>query len=271
MAIGAPALLAVHAAIPLVHSAVQPALLAPHLTLTPGVVGAGLGIAQVLVAIGFVTGIADWVAAIGLLALIATVAVLFSPVEAVDQLYWAGIAVVVLVIGRTAVSAGQAQPWFQRRHAAWPVRTVAALRILAGLGIVGPALSEKIWNPEMGAAFLATHPQFNPFRTLLGWEWFGDDQFVLAAGIAEATIGVLLISGLLTRVVIAGMWLPFNVTVPLLPATELVGHLPLFGIMYFLLVHSAGIAPGEPLDRSVPPGVSARVLDAGRRAAGAAA
>ncbi len=35
---------------------------------------------------------------------------------------------------------------------------------------------------------------------------------------------------------------------------ELIGHLPIFGIMYLLLVHGSGIAPGESLDRPIPPG-----------------
>jgi hypothetical protein len=72
-----------------------------------------------------------------------------------------------------------------------------------------------------------------------------DDQFVLLAGLTEGTIGVLLVSGLLTRVVILFMWVPFNLGAPFLPSQELVGHLPIFATMYLLLVHSAGIAPGE--------------------------
>ncbi len=107
---------------------------------------------------------------------------------------------------------------------------------------------------DLGAAFLAGHPQFNFVRTFLGQAWFSDGLFVLAAGVAEGVIGVLLISGLLTRVVILGMWVPFNITIPFLPPTELLGHLPIFGIMYLLLVHSAGIAPGESMQRQTVPG-----------------
>jgi hypothetical protein len=43
--------------------------------------------------------------------------------------------------------------------------------------------------------------------------------------------------------VIIAMWLPFNVTIPFLPPQELLWHLPFFGIMYFLLVHGADLAP----------------------------
>jgi hypothetical protein len=39
------------------------------------------------------------------------------------------------------------------------------------------------------------------------------------------------------------MWLPFNITIPFLPPEELLWHLPFFGIMYFLLVHGADLAP----------------------------
>ncbi len=91
-------------------------------------------------------------------------------------------------------------------------------------------------------------------QTSLGLGWFSNDWFVLVAGIVEALIGILLISGLLTRVVILGMWLPFNLGVPFLPPQELLGHLPILGIMYFLLVHSSGIAPGESIHRTGLPG-----------------
>ncbi len=70
-----------------------------------------------------------------------------------------------------------------------------------------------------------------------------DERFILVAGIFEFVIGALLISGFLTRVVIIAMWVPFNITIPFLPPEELLWHLPFFGIMYFLLVHGADLAP----------------------------
>ena len=65
---------------------------------------------------------------------------------------------------------------------------------------------------------------------------------MLLVGLTEATIGALLISGRLPRLVVLGMWAPFHLGIPLLPSQELVGHLPIFGIMYLLLVHGAGRA-----------------------------
>jgi len=124
---------------------------------------------------------------------------------------------------------------------------VASL-ILAGLALLAPALSEKVWNPELGAAFLAQYPHFNVPRTLLALEWYTDDLFVLTIGVVEGTIGILLASGLLTRVVILGMFVPFHLGVPFLPASEYLGHIPLFAIMYVLLVHSHGSLGGRRSD-----------------------
>lgn len=254
MAIGAPTLLAVQAAIGLAYAAVQPTLFAPNLRLHPTVLGLALVITQICIAFTFITGIGDWIGALTLIALGPLAFLLFPPFDVMDLLFWAGIGVIVLIIGRQAVEGGQARPWFQARSAAWPARAVAALRVITGVAIISPALSEKVWNPALGAIFLAHHPAFNFVRTYLGLSWFTTDRFVLAAGVAEALIGVLLISGFLTRVVILGMWLPFNLGVPFLPPQELLGHLPIFGIMYFLLVHSSGIALGESLHRPGLPG-----------------
>ena len=255
MAVGAPTLLAVQAAIGLIYAAAQPTLFAPNLPLPHSALGPVLAGVEVLIGFSFITGIADWVGALLLIALWPLAFFLFPVFDVLDQLFWIGIGVVVLVIGRSATEGGMARAWFGARSPAWPARAVAALRVITGVAIIAPALDEKIWNPALGAAFLVHHPGFNIImQTSLGLGWFSNDWFVLAAGIVEALIGILLISGLLTRVVILGMWLPFNLGVPFLPPQELLGHLPILGIMYFLLVHSSGIAPGESLHRTGLPG-----------------
>jgi len=268
MAVGAPSLLAVQAAIGLAYAAVQPTLFAPNLRLHPTALGLALVAIQILIAFSFITGIGDWIGALALIALVPLAFLPFPPFDVVDLLFWAGIGVIVLVIGHQAVEGGQARPWFQARSTAWPARAVAALRIITGVAITSPALSEKVWNPAFGAIFIAHHPTFNVLRTYLGLRWFTTDRFVVAAGIVEALIGVLLISGFLTRVVIIGMRLPFNLGIPFLPPQELLEHLPILGIMYFLLVHSSGIALGESLHR---PGLPGSPSEATERAATGAA
>ncbi len=60
---------------------------------------------------------------------------------------------------------------------------------------------------------------------------------MLVAGLTEGVIGILLIAGVMPRLVILGMFLPFHLGLPFLPPQELLGHLPFFGMMYVVLVH----------------------------------
>src|SRR5687768_18253635 len=81
---------------------------------------------------------------------------------------------------------------------------------------------------------------------LLGFTWFSDELFVYAAAAVEATVGVLLIAGVLPRLVILFMWVPFNITIPLLPPEELLGHLPILAVMYAVFLgESVTLVPGN--------------------------
>jgi len=189
MAIGAPTLLAVQAAIPLIYSGVQPVLLAPqlHLGRNPG--GLFLGAVEVLIGFCFLTGIWDRIASALLVVLVLLGLFLFPPLDVVAQLHWVGIAVVIFAIGRQAPEAGR-----PRRNARWwqaqvsPERAVVWLRVLTGAAIMAPALSEKIWNPNIAEAFLRQHPGFNFPHAYLGMTWMSDERFILAAGIFEFAI-----------------------------------------------------------------------------------
>ena len=230
MAIGAPTLLAVQAGIGLVNAATTPALLAPQLRLGFDALGLGLAAVQLLIAFSFITGLLDWAAALVLIGLGPIAFGLFRADDVFEQLFWVGIGVVLLAIGRYSVRGDQA------RFPGWSGRAIATLRVIAGIAILVPALTEKLWNPEIALAFLEERPHFNVLR----FAGIDDATFVLLAGVTEGVIGAALASGLLTRVVIVGMWLPFNAGIPFLPAQELLGHLPILGIMYFLLVHGRG-------------------------------
>jgi len=127
------------------------------------------------------------------------------------------------------------------------------------------ALGEKLWNPELGRAFLASHPAFNVLHAVLGADVGSDDLFVLLIGLAEAAIGAALISGRLTRLVVLGMWLPFHLGIPLLPDQELIGHLPIYGIMYVLLGHGSQASVAAAA-RSLPARQATIVIPTARRA-----
>jgi uncharacterized membrane protein YphA (DoxX/SURF4 family) len=242
MRAGAPTILAVQAAIGLVSAAARPALLAPNLRLDPDGRGLALATLEVLIAATFITGIADWAGALALIALVPVSLAVFPTLDVLEQTLWVGIGAAVLIIGRRAASGCQARPWFQRRDPAWAAHAIGLLRIATGISLVTVALSEKIWNPGLGQAFLMDHGDFNFVRNALGIGWFSDDLFVIAAGLTEAALGAMLISGLLTRVVVLGAWVPFHLGIPFLPQQELLGHIPVFGIMYLLVAHGSGTA-----------------------------
>jgi hypothetical protein len=236
LALGAPTMVAVQAAIALVASAAQSHLLAPNIALPAGPLGMLLAACELAVAFTFVTGLADWIGALALIAFVLLSGVVAEWIDPLEQLFWVGIAVVVLMIGRGSTSGRRVRPWFRGRLAGCGRLALSILRVSTGIAVITVAFSEKIWNPDIGRAFLASYPSFNVVHSLLGVSWFTDDQFVLLAGLVEVAIGAGLLSGKLTRLVVLGMWLPFNAGLLLLPSQELLGHLPLLGIMYLLLV-----------------------------------
>ena len=281
MAVGAPTILAVQAAIALIACAARSTLLAPNLMLPESPGGLAVAGLEVTVAFTFVTGIADWVGALVLIGLVPITALVGSPLDVMEQVFWVGIGVTVLVIGRGSAAAQRARPWFWRRDPAFANRAVACLRVATGVALIAVALGEKLWNPDLGRAFMADHAAFNVFRSVFGVQAVSDDLFVLLIGLTEAAIGAALVSGRLTRLVVLGAWLPFHLGIPLLPDQELIGHLPIFGIMYVLLVYGGGarssaaeqprktrpIAVATASSRRLPVPVAARVRHVRRPAA----
>jgi hypothetical protein len=252
MAVSAPTILAVQAAITLVAAASQGTLLVPNFVMPSGPIGIVAIATEIFVAVTFVTGIFDWVGALALIAILPMAALVCGPWDVLEQGMWLGIPAVVLIMQRNPTSGWQARQWFGRRDPAWTSRAVSVLRVSTGIAFIAVACGEKLWNPDLGRAFVLTHPMFN-FPQALGMSWFSDDMFVLMIGLTEATIGALLISGRLTRVVVLAMWLPFHLGIPLLPSQELIGHLPIFAVMYVLLVQPASVPSVAVAPRAVEP------------------
>jgi hypothetical protein len=204
MTVGAPTILAIQAAIALIAAAARVTLLAPNLPLGENPAGLAVAGLEVLVAFTFVTGIADWVGALVLIGLVPICAFVVSPLDVLEQLFWVGIAIVVLVIGRASAAGQRPRPWFLRRDAACARRAVAGLRVATGVSLIALALVEKLWNPDLARAFMSDHASFNFVHSVLGVSAFSDDLFILCIGLTEAAIGAALISGRMTRLVILG-------------------------------------------------------------------
>jgi hypothetical protein len=86
----------------------------------------------------------------------------------------------------------------------------------------------------MGVDFLQRYPL--NFFPAIGFDGVTDAEFIVIAGTVELTFGLLLISGAFVRLMTLILWVPFNLTLPFLGWRELVGHLPIYGIMALLVI-----------------------------------
>lgn len=66
-----------------------------------------------------------------------------------------------------------------------------------------------------------------------------DLAFIRLAGRTELLFGLLLISGALPQIAVIIAGIPFNATLSFLGASELIGHLPVYGAMLALLVYGS--------------------------------
>lgn len=233
------AVVGIQTAISLVYMTVNSWLLAPTLSVHGHWWSYTLLVVQLFVAFTFVTG---WLTRVGggvLIGLVLIAFVLFPADRAAEQLLFVGIGAFFLIQGRGLfmptgeLASRLARYWSRYSPVALPV-----MRVFTGISILWLAFSEKLLDPQLAVAFLQSRPEFN-FMRLLGFNWFSDELFVYSAAAVEATVGVLLIAGVLPRIVILLMWVPFNIAIPLLPPEELLGHLPILAVMYAVFL-------GEP-------------------------
>jgi hypothetical protein len=229
-----PLVIGLHMAVPLLVSGTSLRLFVPNLDLPENFLGALLGLAEISIALSFFYGALTRFGALALAGTWLAGSILFGPVPLLEHVLLLGIAFFLFVTGRGPVAFDMALKRLHRPIERLMPYAVPVLRISTGLSIAILAFTEKLWNMPMGLAFLVEHP-FN-FFPALGLSGIGDSGFLLIAGTVELTFGLLLMSGVFVRLLILALWLPFNLTLPLLGWTELVGHLPIYGIMGLLLV-----------------------------------
>ena len=194
--------------------------------------------------------------------------------EAIDLL---GIALFLVVLPPSRDRYGAVAPSQETAALA-----IFALQVCAGLALVVLAFSEKFANPALAREFIGNYPAFDLFD-LVGIP--GGDAFIRLAGAIELLFGLLLISGRMPQVAVIVAGIPFNATLFFLGRTELIGHLPVYGVMLALLVYGsnhtyADAVPAWPGCRAgasasgrrpgpSPPDLAvARVLDLGRHPVG---
>jgi len=253
------AVLALHTAAILFVRGVERQLFTPNMALPYTLAGGGLALLEIVVAFtlvgGIVVGALTRPAAIGL----ATLGVLgmfyFGPLLVTEHVYFFGIAACLFIAGRgpgatERVLHGPGKPLARLLPYAIP-----ALRVSFGVATIITGFTEKLWDRGLGLDFLATHP-FNvtaatPFPLT-------DAQFVIGAGLAEVSLGALLVTGLFPRLAILAAWVPFNLAVPFLGVADVLGHLPIYGILLTILLCGNGAGFAATLRRETEPRRAAR-------------
>jgi uncharacterized membrane protein YphA (DoxX/SURF4 family) len=248
-----PLALGLHVGIALIAAALLGMLFVPSLRVVMDDEGVVLLGWELVVGLLIALGAATRPAAVGL-ALLGVIAMLpFSLESILEQVHLLGAAVFLFVVGRGAVSVDAL--FGQRRaieHEDAPTFALSVLRIAMGFGIAFNALTEKLLDPGLAAQLLAERPELNFVRGI----GIGDPQFAFLAGLIELVVGVVVMSGQLTRPAMAVGALLFTSTLPLFGWNELIGHLPYYGMMLTLFLSPY---PGSPRVK--------RQLRAGRLAA----
>lgn len=250
----APAILGVQAAIALIYAATQFNLFVPNIDLPRNVLGVVIAGTAITAGFTLITGVLTRVGAVIIVGLFLLAFVFGAWYEALEQIIFVGIALYLVAVGRGVVryDSGEEEDRTALSDRLLP-HALPILRWCAGISILVLGFTEKLLAPDLGVAFLQEYPHFNVPREL-GMGWFTDERFVYAAGIIEATAGAALLCGFLPRVVILGLWIPFNLGIPFLPPIELIGHLPILATMYVLLVRGTeGIPPPTAPAETQPP------------------
>jgi uncharacterized membrane protein YphA (DoxX/SURF4 family) len=242
----APAILGVQAAISLIYAATQLNLFVPNIDLPENALGITIAATAIAAGFTFITGVLTRVGALLIIGLFVLAFLFGTWYEAMEQVIFVGIALYLVAVGRGVVryDTGEEEDRMAISDRLLP-HSLTILRWCAGISVMVLGFTEKLLAPDLGVAFLQEYPHFNVPREL-GIEWFTDQRFVYAAGIVEVTAGAALLCGFLPRIVILGLWIPFNLGIPFLPPLELIGHLPILATMYVLLVRGTEGIPPRP-------------------------
>jgi uncharacterized membrane protein YphA (DoxX/SURF4 family) len=228
-----PLVLGVHVGPALIVAAALGMLFVPSLRVERDGLGYALLAVQAacggLLLLGLVT---RWAAvALALLGIVAMQPFSFESI--LEQVHILGIAIFLFITGRGEVSIDRV---FRRQRAVQvrqaPALALTLLRVCMGVGIAFGALTEKLLDPALAGALLAERP----FLNVLAPIGLPNDQFAYLAGLTELIIGIVIISGQLTRPVMAVGAALFTMTLPVFGWLELLGHLPYYGIMLTLFI-----------------------------------
>jgi len=209
-------------------------LFVPSLVLENDSVGLALRVVEAASGLFLLAGLFTRYVAI-VLALLGIVAMFPFSIESIlEQVHILGIALYLFITGPGPVSLDARRDAGQLvvDHRKAPAAAINLLRIAMGFGIAYGALTEKLLNPPLAQALLDQSPFLNVLRPL----GVSDPVFIWLAGVTELAVGVVILSGQITRPVMAIGFALFTVTLIVFGLPELIGHLPYYGIMLTLFI-----------------------------------
>jgi hypothetical protein len=229
-----PLVIGVHMGVTLLVSGVSRQLFVPNLALPVNLLGGVLGMAEIAIALSFIYGALARPAAAALAILWILGMLVFGPLRLIEHTEILGVGFFLFATGRGPLAFDMALDKLNKPVKALIPYAVPVLRVALGIGLTVVAFTEKLWNIPMALAFLSEH-HFN-FFPYIGLPGIDDTKFLLIAGTVELLVGLMLIAGTYVRLIILVTLIPFNLTLPFLGWRELVGHLPIYGILALLLL-----------------------------------
>ena len=239
-----PRLLAIHLGVALLALAATGAFITPSNDHLHGIGGHALLLVEAALGVWLVTGYQVRPAAALVLGLGPALAFVAGPTALGECANLAAVAAFLVVVppGKDAYGAARATAEELRR-------ALLLLRLGVGTALIVLAFTEKLTNPVMAVDTLEQYPSLDVFG-LVGIH-LAPETFVAIAGAVELLFGLLVISGAFPQVAVLVAMVPFNATLLLFGQTEMVGHLPVYGVFLALLVY--GSAPETaPLVRWLP-------------------
>jgi len=248
-----PRLLAIHLGVSLLALAATGGFLSHAIETADVPGGPAAALLEAALGVWFITGVRLRAAALVLVALGPLVLVTGGPVSLLESAGLLGIAMFIALLPPSDDTFGRvdARPD--------PLRlALFALRAGVAVALVTLAFSEKFTNPAMAHATLEAYPGLDVFS--LAGIHLSHDTFIAIAGSVELLFGLLVLSGALPQVATLVAAVPFNATLLLFGQTELVGHLPVYGVFLTLLAYGSSPATAAAVRwlPAVRPAVPAR-------------
>ena len=229
-----PRLLGIHLGVALLALAATGAFITPSIDNLEGVGGNALLLVEAGLGIWLVTGWQLRTAAALVLMLAPALTLVAGWTALGECANLAAVAAFLVVVPPGPDAHGAAHP--SRAELRW---ALLWLRLGVGISLIVLAFSEKLTNPGMAIDTLERYPARDVF-SLVG-VGVSPETVVAIAGAPELLFGLRGISGAFPQVAVLVAMVPFNATLLLFGQTEMVGHLPVYGVFLALLVYGSSV------------------------------